>query len=246
MKIIAADIGNSAIKIGFQSDSEFMAFRLNSPQQLKDLDLPQVDCFWSVCSVNQIKCTQLKNWVQTQWPNDYFHEISHDEIPLQSNVDDRQQVGLDRLVAAFQANQYRPDNEELVVIDAGTAVTIDLIDSESVFQGGVIFPGAGTNLQSLAKAACDLPDLTIEEFDLTMLATNPIGKNTRDAILSGIFHSQIESIINIANQLTKDGNVLATGGESKLLANFLPKSWKFCDQLVLQGTCEIGRLHRRQ
>ena len=246
MKIIAADIGNSSIKVGLQSDSEFNYYRLKSADDIEQLELPSDAHFWSVCSVNQEKCQQLQNWQQTNRSNDHFHIISHDDIPIESNVEDLYQIGMDRLVAAFNALRFRPENEDLIVIDAGTAVTIDRIDSDAIFQGGVIFPGAKVNLQSLAKATCQLPSLAHENSDLKKLADKPIGKNTEHAILSGVFHAQLYALINIANLLSKDDNVIATGGQTSLFSGFLPPSWKFCEQMVLQGALEIGRLEQRQ
>lgn len=60
-------------------------------------------------------------------------------IPIETDVDEPEKVGVDRLLAALAA--YRQVKGACIVVDAGTAVTIDAVSADGVFQGGAIFPG---------------------------------------------------------------------------------------------------------
>ena len=243
MQIISVDIGNSAVKVGFEKqDSSFAHHRFESLENIKTELLPDSPCLWSVCSVNENTCLQLKQWQNSNRPRDHFHVIGPDEIPIESNVDDRASVGRDRLVAAWRANSMRPENEDLVIVDAGTAVTIDYVDKFGVFQGGVIFPGAMASLSSLASTTHNLEDFTQSQPNLNKIFDQPIGKNTRDAILSRVLHTQLFAIVEIAQLMACDQNVVTTGGQTDLLKSHLPNSWKISKHLVLQGAADIGRL----
>jgi type III pantothenate kinase len=238
--LIAVDIGNSVIKLAIsQPDHEIQYVRFNQIADLSKLKFP-IESGWVVCSVNDIACIELQKWITQHRPNDNLHVLASDDIPIETNVDNRQQVGRDRLVAAWKANQYRPENEAMVVVDAGTAVTIDLIDENSVFQGGTIFPGAATNLKSLSNSTAALPNLTTSDLNLEKFQSCFVGKNTADAMMCGVLHSQIFAITKIAGNLS-DKNVVATGGQVELLADYLPGHWKIVPQLVLQGAIEIGQ-----
>ena len=149
MFLIAADIGNSSTKLSF-GESGDMRFVTNHTvsdgvEAISD-DLPNEKCFWSICSVNQTRCDALVDWIKKQRCDDQYHVIHESDVELKSAVKSRQSTGRDRLVAAFMAASLASQQSPYVVIDAGTAVTIDLVGVDRTFMGGVIFPGASSCL----------------------------------------------------------------------------------------------------
>jgi type III pantothenate kinase len=245
--VIAADIGNSAIKLGWLAgDGKFCHMRIESLDWLKALEipaqpaLPPSPCHWSVCSVAASKCDAISAWVRKHRPHDNFHRIAADEIPIESVVDQRSQVGRDRLLAAFMAKRLVQTSRPIVVVDAGTAVTIDLIDEGGVFQGGVIFPGARAQLRTLASTTHDLPELTIDSHLTMEILNSQPGKNTVEAMVRGVYRAQLAAIIGIAESYRDTCQVLATGGEIEGLRNVLPPDWRIEPFLILQAALLIG------
>lgn len=257
IQLIAADIGNSSTKLAIQQTVEDDRWwgratvqnstSIASAMDGNEVQLEEAPAFWSISSVNQTRAAELEAWLTANRPNDKFHAIQPQDIPLASNVPDRGGVGRDRLVAAWMAVQLNDNSGPLIVIDAGTAVTIDLVDETTTFQGGVIYPGATSNLKMLSDSTDALPDLSSEEYfqEAGDLTTDFIGKSTHPAILRGVYQSQIGALKQIvANQkLTHapTADVYATGGGITPLKSALPKDWQFVSDLVLQGARAIGK-----
>ncbi len=251
MILISADIGNSATKIVIdwldEGPQPVQTIKLLGVQPI-GLDLPDQPTYWSICSVNSPRCEQLCSWIAENRPHDQVHEIRESEIPIRSNVECRATTGRDRLVAAWQSCCLFDNQQPIVVVDAGTAVTIDWIDVERVFQGGVIFPGAEACLRILSLETIALPDLSLLHRDIAIveIMTEPIGRGTQLAILRGVFQSQVASMKYIVESICSihDGrcNVIATGGGVQRLAEFLPDDWSIVPDLVLHGATGIGRI----
>ena len=105
----------------------------------------------------------------------------------------------------------------MIVIDFGTATTLDVLDRKGVYSGGVITPGIDLSLNSLKKMTAKLP---LVKFKRTK---NIVGKNTVQAIQSGFFWGYVSMIEGLINKLNKEKNdrfkVVLTGGN----ANFFKK-----------------------
>ena len=84
-------------------------------------------------------------------------------IPMAHALDDASTLGQDRLVCAFGA--YRRSRQACVVIDAGTAITVDFVDGEGTFQGGLIAPGVAMMLRSLSENTAQLPRVALTRPD---------------------------------------------------------------------------------
>lgn len=256
MQLIAADIGNSWIKVAVEhaaKDDRWCLETIFRGDEPLDFDFSALDvgnkpAFWSVSSVNQARQQRLKNWIQEYRPHDQFHVIESDDIELATDVESRVQLGRDRLIGAWMAVQLNDQTGPIVVIDAGTAVTIDLVDCNLVFQGGVIFPGAESNFRRLCEYTDALPDLGREHRSRNVdndCFSDVIGKSTTDAILKGVYQSQILAIRGIAKQMAtrsdRRARIFATGGGIIDIASDLPQTWDYVPDLVLRGARSIGR-----
>ncbi len=249
MQLIAADIGNSSTKIAVDHAghddrwSTNIAFRDNDP--IGD-DFSPVEqskpAYWSISSVSNSRLNQLHDWVKLHRPSDIFHVIEPSEVELETDVQSREQLGRDRLIAAWMAVQL-DDSAPIIVIDAGTAVTIDYVDAKGVFQGGVIFPGAESNFRQLCEHTDALPNLDRSHRNSSTFL-EPIGKSTNDAIVKGVFYAQVAAIIGIVNHLSlishDQAHVYVTGGGSIDLIEMLPENWNDVPDLVLRGAKSIG------
>jgi len=255
MQLIAVDIGNSSTKIALvnRENHEQWCVRTefqpdNSIELANFLDQLKGPAFWSASSVSLSRQKSLQQWIAENRPSDRFHEICESDVPLKSNVESRTQLGRDRLVSAWIAVQLNFQSGPIIVVDAGTAVTIDLIDENLVFQGGHIFPGAESNFRQLAQNTDALPDLSSEKREgrFSELKSGAIGKSTSTAILQGVYQAQIGAIRGtveaISSKQIAPPAVFATGGGIKDIAEFLPADWNYVPDLVLLGAKDIGRI----
>lgn len=207
-----------------------------APEELPELD--QQPLTWLVCSVNRARCREWQQWVATNRPADRWREVTFRDIPLQLLVKNPERVGTDRLLACYGARRISPVGGPLIVIDSGTAVTIDVLSANDEFLGGLIFPGIRTSLKALKQNTDALPELEFEEFPNFV-----IGDSTATAIHAGVFHSQVGAIRHIVDRIqTSMGPhqvILAGGGMRELLSEF-PPSWLFVHDLVLQGLADLA------
>jgi type III pantothenate kinase len=104
------------------------------------------------------------------------------ELPLRVNVDEPAKVGLDRLFGAVAAKSMVAPGTPAITVDVGTAVTVNVIDADGVFQGGTIFPGPRLMGRALHEHTAKLPLIDLGEVP----AAGPPGRNTADAIEAGI------------------------------------------------------------
>src|SRR3989304_9987502 len=187
MNIIAIDIGNTNIAIGFFLDGEEQFIKSFPGQGREEL----TDCLktaWGKVPVAKsskekkrdgvIVISSVKpNWTEmvTDIVKDALGErvyiIGKDmPLPMTCWVDEPDKVGTDRVVAAAAA--YDVVEDAVVVADFGTAVTIDLVDQNGIFQGGVIYPGFEISAQALKDNTAQLPNVKVTR------PSTPYGKNT--------------------------------------------------------------------
>jgi pantothenate kinase type III len=250
MFVVALDIGNSSTKISVNGRLTRVAANLDTKDQqaLLGQAIEPVafgDLFWSVCSVNRKSTSRLRDWVAAERPADRFHEIHADDIPLPSNVENRNGVGRDRLLGSWWASK-NSDGRNVVVVDAGTAVTIDVVN-EKTFIGGLIFPGADTCLKALSDKTDALPDLTAlpSPIDDSWIPESiQIGRSTNEAILLGVHQHQFAGILSVVSSLQRcyDADVVCTGGALLPMVQWLPENWQFDESLLLDAANAIANL----
>ncbi len=211
---------------------------------------------WLVSSVHQPALGQLRSAVAGMTSNMTFNVVTHKSLPFEMDVDFPDKVGIDRVLAAWEAwsmlagsavqdsshlkstRQRRP----LIVAQAGTALTVDGISSDGVYCGGAILPGLGLSLQLLAAGTDQLPWLG--NHSVTQSPTLP-GRNTLDAIAEGVHASLAGGARFLVERYRsqsswKDATVVVTGGDGELLAEALPAPVLFQEHLVLRGLWRLG------
>ncbi|MFV1965038.1 MAG: type III pantothenate kinase [Pirellulaceae bacterium] len=243
---IAVDIGNSAIKFGVPQ----RVLRDEPPvwTLLLQVDTPEYDvatllgqlsadaCIWQVASVHRPSEQRLARLVNTLRPQDEYRLLSHRDLPLEIDVEYPDRVGMDRLVAAVAANRLRDPRRSAVVVDAGTALTVDAVSADGVFRGGVILAGFRMIGRALA-ADTDLLPLVEDAFQ--EMPPPVIGRSTAAAIHSGMFWGGVGAIRELVTRFTDamgdDPQLFVTGGDAQLLASHVRANARFVPELALAG-----------
>jgi type III pantothenate kinase len=137
-------------------------------------------------------------------------------IPIANALTDDSTVGHDRLLCALGA--YTRAEQACVVIDAGTAITVDFVDGEGTFQGGVIAPGLNMMLAAMHEKTAALPKITFTPPDPTL---GPFGKETRHAMLLGTLNAARGLVRTMIEQYAEAfgayPQIIATGGDAAAL-----------------------------
>jgi type III pantothenate kinase len=261
--LIAVDVGNSRLKIG--RFEPLAATHAGLPEPLDSFDSPITDrdgqfdadrlrawCVehvsnestWLVASVHRGAAARLaaevitwSNRSQSAWT---LRQLSYQDVPLAIHVDEPQRVGIDRLLGAFAANRLRHAERGAIVVDLGTAITVDLVDPQGSFAGGAILPGLALSAQALAEHTDALPAVTL---DCSKQIPAVLGKSTVNAIQAGLFWGAVGAIRELASNLAAGlpvpPDVYLTGGAAPQVAEVLSAStsWsiRHVPHLVLAG-----------
>ncbi|MFQ5572290.1 MAG: type III pantothenate kinase, partial [Rhodothermales bacterium] len=168
-------------------------------------------------------------------PEDIHVEM---KLPFTLAYETPHTLGTDRLAAAVAAWTMHglTDNHDprcIVALDAGTAITYDVVDQFGVFRGGAI--GAGPQLlnAALSKGTAQLPSVPTE------LPTTPIGRSTQEALQAGIMYAFLDGVqgllARIGDTLEDAPFVVATGGWADFLHTHLNAIDHVEPHLVLHG-----------
>ncbi len=150
---------------------------------------------------------------------------------LNIRVDIPSQVGSDRIVIAVAAlAEYEAP---LILLDLGTATTIDVVEPGNTYVGGIIAPGVKISSDALTNRAAMLPGISLEE------PKQVVGRNTIDCMRSGIMHgtaAMIDGMIDrIENELGHKSTLIATGGIAQFITPLCKHDIILERDLLLKG-----------
>ena len=160
---------------------------------------------------------------------------------LNIHVDVPSQVGSDRIVVAVAAlAEYKAP---LILMDLGTATTMDVVESENRYLGGVILPGVKVSLEALTSRAAQLPAISLDK------PKNVIGKNTVDCMRSGMMYgtaAMIDGLIDrIEEELGHKATLIATGGLAQFITPLCKREIILEKELLLKGLNIIYKKNKR-
>lgn len=203
---------------------------------IADLAAPSA---WLVSSVQRSAWQNWSTQLAQHRPNDITQKFENCHLDWSLNVDYPERVGTDRVLAAWAAWNLLQRRAPLVVIQAGTAITVDAVDAQGVYSGGAILPGLRLTLNALAGGTDLLPHLTAADSPAE-LPSLP-GKNTEAAMLAGgvaAVIGGIEHLVRRYQSLWSDPlPVMISGGNRGYLSPLLSYPTRVVDHLVLLGLC---------
>ncbi|HMO09200.1 MAG TPA: type III pantothenate kinase [Paracoccaceae bacterium] len=160
-------------------------------------------------------------------------------LPVPPRVDPGASVGPDRLVNTVGA--FDRHGGDLVVVDFGTATTLDVVDTDGAYIGGVIAPGVNLSLEALHMAAAALPHVDIARPQAV------IGTNTVACMQSGVYWGYVGLVEGLVARIRAERDrpmkVIGTGGLASLLAQGTMVFDAVEDDLTMHGLVLIHRLN---
>ena len=228
--LLAIDAGNSRLKFGFFVPARCSFFRRVGDELVRIVDIkrdwPNCRRFLAIPAGDAIPWKTLAGWqpdgtviagsnpqaierVLSEWPQSTLPlplvVRDRDALPIEVDVDFPDKVGIDRLLNAVAANVLRPSARATIVIDSGTATTVNFMSGDGVFRGGAILPGLEMSAKALHHYTAVLPQLPVQDLG----GEPPIapGRNTREAIRNGLFWGQVGAIRELIYQTCQHENL---------------------------------------
>ncbi len=221
MKILF-DIGNTHTVIGYNAGNNFKTFRIGTSNiqtedelysllinllQHENIHDKKIDCFGIASVVPEKNYTIEKLGTKYFDCKSYFLEAKKGIYNIEWKVEYPKEIGADRVANVIAAKKIYGKNT--IVIDFGTAITIDVVNKGN-FVGGAILPGLKTAMLSLFSKTAKLP-----QVELKVPKTN-IGKNTSENIQIGLIKTVLFGIEKLIKEISKetksDYKIISTGG----------------------------------
>ena len=251
---IAVDVGNSAVKIAV-GPSVIRAFAHQQSNWIEEAfrwvedHVHEGPRKWWISSVNQAATLPLTKAIAAS--EEILEIVDAERIPIDIDVDQPERVGRDRLLSAYAICSRAPLPS--IVVDAGSAVTVDLVQSgesgRPVFSGGAILAGLRLQLTALAGGT---EAIQLLEDSARQKAGNPFlpGRNTQQAIRVGAGAAVIGGIDRLIVEYSRHfgfcsdehglPSVSITGGDADILSEHLQTEHTVIPNLVCLGLLDVA------
>jgi len=252
-KIIAADIGNTETTIGIRQHSSWKSYRFttrdsytpdellalfNSTFQLNNATVKDFNGS-IVCSVVPQLTNNLTQALRIFIDKDPIVVGPGVKTGLKVNIDNPKELGPDRIANAVAG--FERANSDVIIVDLGTATTFDIVTKNKEYLGGAIAPGIKISLDALTSRTASLKSVELN------LPTKVIGKNTYEAIQSGLLLGHSSMIENMLERIILEQGftpkVILTGGLSKIVSDAIRVNVEVVESLTLDGLEAIYKLN---
>ncbi len=240
MTNITIDIGNSSIMLcAFKNEIIFKSMKLDVSKFDEQKLINFIILLYSKDSKSNVLISSVvpnitDNIIKLLNSKNIKYFLARDLIKLcklKINLANQKQIGDDRLInVIFAKYLYK---KSIIVIDFGTATTIDVLDQDGVYDGGVITPGIDLSLKSLKDFTAKLPLVKFQKIN------SVVGKNTKKAIQSGFYWgyiSMIQGLVQrIENEKRDSFRIVLTGGNTKYFEDCFKKVVKIDELFNSKG-----------
>jgi len=253
--LIAVDVGNTRTKFGLFTSEVSTA--LPEPASVLRLsshasEYAELKAFlgthqahelrWNIGSVNRAAAGRLIDWLREVGAAERIVLLAHDDLPLTVRLDRPDMVGIDRLLAAVAANHLRVPERSAVVVDLGTAVTVDLVGPDGAFLGGAIMPGVDISARAMHAFTDVLPLVDVSGLDEPPAV---LGRSTTEAMQSGLYWGALGGVRELIARYTEltgaAPQVFLSGGAASSVVRPLAASATVVAELTLAGIALSAR-----
>ena len=253
--LLAIDIGNTNIVLGGIRDGEIVFEARIATDPIKTSDQYGVE-IKNMLSLFDLSPGDIRDCIISSVVPPVFNSVQTGMLKvigrpplvvgpgiktgLNIQMDNPAQVGSDRIVAAVAAlAEYDPP---LILLDMGTATTIDVVGSGNTYLGGCIIPGVRISLEALTSRTAQLPGIRLDR------PKRVIGKNTEDCMRSGIMHgtaAMIDGMLDrVEEELGCQATVVATGGMAQFIVPLCRREIQVEKDLLLKGLSVLYQKNR--
>lgn len=244
--LLAVDIGNSAIKFGL-FEGEKLTSKFSIPTK-RDTTADEIRLAVgdrldgligaaTLCSVVPHIEPSIASFLRESAGVEPVFIGNSSDFGLKINYAPLESLGTDRIVAAFAAVEKY--GAPVIVCSLGTATTIDVVNADREFLGGIIAPGMNAMAEALHLKAAKLPKVDVARPD------DLLGNSTVDAIRSGVYNGYFAMICGLVEMFRKrvgdDARVVATGGNSEIAAVECDSIDVADTELILNGLNLLSR-----
>lgn len=238
--ILLVDVGNSRIKWTTFADQQLGVVQALSHRESAQLierwaNLETPQAIW-ISQVGASEAWQtVLDWISRNWsqvPVERPRAQAY-QLGVHNAYQQPEKLGIDRWLTLLASHHHYTGN--LCVVDCGTALTIDILNSQGQHQGGLIAPGFTLMQQSLARNTAALPDVSesIAQAELAVV--------TQQAIANGSLMAVIGCIESCLTRLNQPVQIVMTGGDAVLVANALTTPIILDPQLVFKGLALLSQ-----
>jgi len=248
LPFVAVDVGNTRIKLGLftsvgQSPLPHPASTLDVDPRHDDLAkirswlgaLDVAHASWWIGSVQRETAGRLVAWLSEHGAR-RITMLASGDLPLVVNVPLPDRVGIDRLLDAVATNRLRAAGEAAIVVDLGTAITVDLISTDGAFLGGAIMPGIATSARAMHEFTDLLP---LVEMSRLGEPPAPLGTATVAAMQAGLYWGAVggvrELVARLGAKFDPRPRLFLSGGAAPSVAGLLAENAQYIPHLTLAG-----------
>jgi type III pantothenate kinase len=156
-------------------------------------------------------------------------------VPLRVRYRSAGTLGADRLLCAWEAVQVC--GAPVIVVDCGTAITVNIVDGQGRFCGGAILPGLCMAAKALSRGTAQLPCVVLRGRVV------PVGRDTVSCIRAGVVRGAAAAVEGLIAEARKElgvpAPVIATGGDARYLARYSPSLRTVKPDLLLEGAARL-------
>lgn len=227
------DVGNTYVKFAVYDKGKLIEKVVGELEDFKNCvldvlnDHPEINAS-IVSSVGKLKASHLSILEKRIKVLKLSHEL---QLPFKNLYATPKTLGVDRIALVSASVEQFPDHNVLI-IDAGTCITYDFINTKNEYLGGAISPGIRLRYRTLNNLTANLPLLE------TKMPKDILGNSTQNSIHSGVVFGVLKEIDGIIDDYVKkysDLTVILTGGDTKFLSNQLKNSIFANSNFLLEG-----------
>ncbi len=233
MGALLIDIGNTVSKIALYQQGDYRLVWRSQKLSINDINVLENEYSIERVALSSVGGVDLEvlEYLRSKYQARFLDFNWQTPIPIQNNYRSPQTLGADRLLAAVAASaKFAHCN--ILVIDCGSAITIDLLTLDNGFEGGSISAGVPLRLKALNQLTHNLPLVELSQL------SNHIGRTTQEAIeigvLKGILY-EIEGYIRHYVECFPDLKIVFTGGDAQLFTEHLTTEHYYSELLVFEG-----------
>ena len=231
--LLTVDVGNTTIQCGlFEDEKLALQFRRSTNPRLSSDELGLF--FRDVLALNnfdykaveRIACCSVVPAINHSLSNCFRKYFFKEALFIQAGIKtglkikyaNPREIGADRIAGAIGAVRAAASSggaKNLIVVDMGTATTVDVITKNNEYLGGAILPGAAMSVHALSEGTAQLPSVEVVQ------PKNVCGSSTIEAIQSGVFYGQAGAVRELVSKMEESvfggerAFVIGTGGFSR-------------------------------